>query len=168
MSSIPIVFSFFLSSSRRLAQDLSHPLITTLQQECSRATCPEMKAGEWLYLCVAHGNDGAMEQCCAIDYILHTVDSATALLNSPRTFPSRQVILAVQLHFLANQPTNSVCKSPKPLIAILLRSHVGLDASSHMRITPTERFSSKLKQSHPFMLVSSPSPRNLISSLPNS
>lgn len=53
-----------------------------------------MKAGEWLYLCVAHGNDGAMEQCCAIDYILHTVDSATALLNSPRTFPSRLVKIA--------------------------------------------------------------------------
>lgn len=48
---------------RRLAQDLSHPLITVLQQECTRATCPEMKAGEWLYLCVAHGNEGAMEVC---------------------------------------------------------------------------------------------------------
>ncbi|KAI0252902.1 Mob1/phocein [Lactifluus subvellereus] len=46
---------------RRLAQDLSHPLITMLQQECMRATCPEMKAGEWMYLCVAHGNDGAMD-----------------------------------------------------------------------------------------------------------
>lgn len=32
-----------------------------LQQECGRSTCPEMKAGEWLYLCVAHGTDGAME-----------------------------------------------------------------------------------------------------------
>ncbi|KAI9063520.1 Mob1/phocein [Trametes sanguinea] len=74
---------------RRVAQDLSHPLITMLQQECTRQTCPEMKAGEWLYLCVAHGNEGAMEQCCAIDYILHTLDSATALLNSPRAFPSR-------------------------------------------------------------------------------
>ncbi|PIL27620.1 hypothetical protein GSI_10772 [Ganoderma sinense ZZ0214-1] len=74
---------------RRLAQDLSHPLITMLQLECTRSTCPEMKAGEWLYLCVAHGNEGAMEQCCAIDYILHTLDSATALLNSPRAFPSR-------------------------------------------------------------------------------
>ncbi|KAI0088855.1 Mob1/phocein [Irpex rosettiformis] len=74
---------------RRLAQDLTHPLITTLQHECTRQTCPQMKAGEWLYLCVAHGNDGAMEQCCAIDYILHTLDSATALLNSPRAFPSR-------------------------------------------------------------------------------
>ncbi|PCH44936.1 hypothetical protein WOLCODRAFT_27153 [Wolfiporia cocos MD-104 SS10] len=74
---------------RRLAEDLSHPLITMLQQECTRQTCPEMKAGEWLYLCVAHGSEGAMEQCCAIDYILHTLDSATALLNSPRAFPSR-------------------------------------------------------------------------------
>jgi hypothetical protein len=45
----------------RLAQDLTHPLITMLQQECTRQTCPEMKAGEWLYLCVAHGNSGAME-----------------------------------------------------------------------------------------------------------
>lgn len=74
---------------RRLAQDLSHPLITTLQQECTRSSCPQMQAGEWLYLCVAHGNDEALEQCCAIDYIVHTVDSATALLNSPRAFPSR-------------------------------------------------------------------------------
>ncbi|KAG2064457.1 Mob1/phocein [Suillus decipiens] len=85
---------------RRLAQDLSHPLITMLQQECTRVTCPEMKAGEWLYLCVAHGNDGAMEQCCAIDYILHTLDSATALLNSPRAFPSRLSIPATSYrHF---------------------------------------------------------------------
>lgn len=50
-----------LGHRRRLAQDLSHPLITTLQEECTRQTCPEMKAGEWLYLCVAHGNEGAME-----------------------------------------------------------------------------------------------------------
>ncbi|KAF9442891.1 Mob1/phocein, partial [Macrolepiota fuliginosa MF-IS2] len=85
---------------RRLAQDLTHPLITTLQQECSRTTCPEMKAGEWLYLCVAHGNEGAMEQCCAIDYILHTLDSATALLNSPRAFPSRlQIPTSSHRHF---------------------------------------------------------------------
>ncbi|ELU37513.1 mps one binder kinase activator-like 4 [Rhizoctonia solani AG-1 IA] len=42
--------------TRRLAQDLTYPLITNLQLECNRDTCPEMKAGEWLYLCVAHGN----------------------------------------------------------------------------------------------------------------
>jgi hypothetical protein len=51
----------FIFARRRLAQDLSHPLITMLQQECNRASCPEMKAGEWLYLCVAHGEDGARE-----------------------------------------------------------------------------------------------------------
>ncbi|TFK68541.1 Mob1/phocein [Pluteus cervinus] len=85
---------------RRLAQDLSHPLITMLQQECTRVTCPEMKAGEWLYLCVAHGDGGATEQCCAIDYILHTLDSATALLNSPRAFPSRlRIPEASRRHF---------------------------------------------------------------------
>jgi hypothetical protein len=54
-----------LDYCRRLAQDLSHPLITTLQEECTRRTCPEMKAGEWLYLCVAHGNEGAMEVCAS-------------------------------------------------------------------------------------------------------
>jgi len=50
-------------SFRRLAQDLTDPLVTTLQIECTRATCPDMKAGEWLYLCVAHGTgaSGAME-----------------------------------------------------------------------------------------------------------
>ena len=30
------------------------------------------------------------KHCCAIDFILYSVDSATALLNSPRTFPSRK------------------------------------------------------------------------------
>ena len=48
-------------SLRRLVQDLSHPLITVLQQECTRATCPEMKAGVWMYLCIAHGDDGGSE-----------------------------------------------------------------------------------------------------------
>lgn len=46
---------------RRIAQDLSHPLLSTLQLECNRGTCPEMKAGEWLYLCVAHGTGATME-----------------------------------------------------------------------------------------------------------
>ena len=71
-------------------------------------TCVLSRNESWrMSLCVAHG---AMEvcfvhittstihltscfspgkHCCATVYILHTVDSATALLNSPRTFPSR-------------------------------------------------------------------------------
>ncbi|QRV99460.1 Mob1/phocein family [Ceratobasidium sp. AG-Ba] len=79
--------SWLFEQLRRLAQDLTYPLITNLQLECTRDTCPEMKAGEWLYLCVAHGNNvGGHVQCCAIDYIVHTLDSATALLNSTRVF----------------------------------------------------------------------------------
>ena len=40
------------------------------------------------------------QQCCAIDYIIHTVDSATALLNSPRAFPSRLVTHRTRLDSL--------------------------------------------------------------------
>ena len=56
-----VVMIICFSLCSRLAQDLTHPLIVSLQQECTRTSCPEMKAGEWMYLCVAHGNDGAME-----------------------------------------------------------------------------------------------------------
>lgn len=38
-----------------------------------------MKAtDEWLYLCAAHK---APKECCAIDYIIHTLDGTAALLN---------------------------------------------------------------------------------------
>jgi hypothetical protein len=30
------------------------PLITSLLPVCTRETCPEMRAGEWQYICVAH------------------------------------------------------------------------------------------------------------------
>ncbi|WVW78463.1 hypothetical protein I302_100417 [Kwoniella bestiolae CBS 10118] len=74
---------------RRIPIDLT-PLITALLPICNRETCPEMKAHEWLYLCSAHG--GGAESCSAIDYILHTLDSTTALLNSSQNFPSRMQI----------------------------------------------------------------------------
>lgn len=46
-----------------------------------------MKAtDEWLYLCAAHKNP---KECCAIDYIIHTLDGTAALLNSDKCFPSR-------------------------------------------------------------------------------
>lgn len=73
---------------RRLSHDLSHPFVVSLQEACTRETCPEMKAGEWLYLCAAHATANETE-CCAIDYITHTLDGAVALLNSSRYFPSR-------------------------------------------------------------------------------
>lgn len=73
---------------RRVALDLSYPLVAMLQEQCTRQSCPELKAGEWLYLCAAHASQNEHE-CSAIDYIIHTLDATTALLNSARYFPSR-------------------------------------------------------------------------------
>ncbi|KAJ3341713.1 hypothetical protein HDU93_004347 [Gonapodya sp. JEL0774] len=70
---------------RQICMELNS-LVTLLEQECTYETCPEMKADEWQYLCAAHPSP---QSCCAIDYIVHTLDGATALLNSHRHFPSR-------------------------------------------------------------------------------
>ncbi|KAL9938444.1 hypothetical protein V8E36_003067 [Tilletia maclaganii] len=78
---------------RRIVQDLTTPWLTTLLSACSKTsspdTCSAMNAGDWLYVCASHGED---RQCCAIDYIVHTVDGTAALLNNPRHFPGRTYI----------------------------------------------------------------------------
>ncbi|CAD6885118.1 unnamed protein product [Tilletia controversa] len=78
---------------RRIVQDLTTPWLTTLLTACTRTsnpdTCSAMNAGDWLYVCASHGED---RQCCAIDYIIHTVDGTSALLNNPRHFPGRTYI----------------------------------------------------------------------------
>ncbi|KAJ3327690.1 hypothetical protein HDU76_011306 [Blyttiomyces sp. JEL0837] len=61
-------------------------LVVLLAPECTPQTCNEMKAGEWQYLCAAHQSP---QTCAAMDYIVHTLDGATALLNSNKYFPSR-------------------------------------------------------------------------------
>lgn len=86
---------------RRIVLDLSTPWLTSLQHECSKTanptSCDAMNAGEWMYLCASHGEE---KQCCAIDYIIHTLDGTTALLNSARHFPSRTYIPTTSLrHF---------------------------------------------------------------------
>ncbi|CAG8453473.1 8771_t:CDS:2 [Diversispora eburnea] len=70
---------------RQLCLELNY-LVVQLETECNRETCPEMKADEWMYLCAAHQTS---MNCCAIDYIVHTLDGATTLLNSHKYFPSR-------------------------------------------------------------------------------
>ncbi|TPX31676.1 hypothetical protein SmJEL517_g05040 [Synchytrium microbalum] len=61
-------------------------LVVMLEPDCTYETCPEMKADEWMYLCAAHLTP---QSCCAMDYIIHTLDGTTALMNSPKFFPSR-------------------------------------------------------------------------------
>lgn len=53
---------------------------------CSSATCPEMRASEWQYLCAVHDPP---KSCAAIDYCCHTLDWAANCLTSSKTFPSR-------------------------------------------------------------------------------
>ncbi|RKP14634.1 Mob1/phocein [Piptocephalis cylindrospora] len=81
---------------RAVCQEL-HCLVVQLVPECTVHTCPEMKAGDWIYLCAAHSHP---QPCCAIDYTLHTLDGATSLLNSNKYFPSRLSIQPSSLkHF---------------------------------------------------------------------
>ncbi|SAM68609.1 uncharacterized protein UBRO_00763 [Ustilago bromivora] len=86
---------------RRLVLDLTTPWLTSLQLECDKhfrpSTCAAMNAGDWMYLCASHGEE---KQCCAIDYMVHTLDGATSLLNSARHFPSRTYVPNTSLrHF---------------------------------------------------------------------
>ena len=88
--------------SRRLAQDVSYPLITTLQQECTRASCPETKAGELLYLCVAHGNNGAMEVCF--------VHNTTSTVDLTFCFLLWEALSRYRLHFTYRRQRDCLVK----------------------------------------------------------
>ncbi|KAI1874777.1 uncharacterized protein JN550_002206 [Neoarthrinium moseri] len=57
---------------------------------CSQATCPEMRASEWQFLCAVHDQP---KSCCAIDYCCHTLDWAANVVTNPKIFPSRFVVL---------------------------------------------------------------------------
>ncbi|KAG0169796.1 MOB member 4, phocein [Apophysomyces sp. BC1034] len=72
-------------------------LVVALESECTKENCPEMKADGWLYLCAAHPST---QSCPAIDYIIHTLDGATLLLNNSKYFPSRISVPELSLkHF---------------------------------------------------------------------
>ncbi|KAL7746301.1 hypothetical protein RI367_008372 [Sorochytrium milnesiophthora] len=73
---------------RQICLELNY-LVTMLEEECNATTCPDMKANSWQYLCAAHE---VPQNCVAIDYSVHTLDGATALLNSNKFFGSRVTI----------------------------------------------------------------------------
>lgn len=74
-----------------------YTLVTELGEVCTLESCPKMSAGkEWEFLCAAHPKP---QGCCAIDYITHTLNGFTTLLNSPDLFPSRYVFI-VFIYFL--------------------------------------------------------------------
>ena len=71
------------------ANDLLVALLTKIDPACSAASCPEMRASEWQYLCAVHETPKA---CCAIDYCIHTLDWAGDILTSVKLFPSRMTL----------------------------------------------------------------------------
>ena len=73
---------------RFLVQKINIIMISLFADDppCSSATCPEMRASEWQYLCAVHDPP---KSCCAIDYCCHTLDWAANTLTSPKHFPSR-------------------------------------------------------------------------------
>mmetsp|Transcript_12536 Transcript_12536/g.12608 ORF Transcript_12536/g.12608 Transcript_12536/m.12608 type:complete len:122 (+) Transcript_12536:264-629(+) len=49
--------------------------------------CPNMRGGEdTMYLCASHKKP---KECSAIDYMTHTLDNATSILQSSRNFNTR-------------------------------------------------------------------------------
>ncbi|KAK9870102.1 hypothetical protein WA026_006197 [Henosepilachna vigintioctopunctata] len=65
------------------------PLVIQLQQECKPDTCDEMTGTEqWIFLCAAHEKP---RKCPAIDYINHTLEGSTCLLNSKEQFPTEAI-----------------------------------------------------------------------------
>ncbi|RHY30158.1 hypothetical protein DYB32_004561 [Aphanomyces invadans] len=62
-------------------------LVALLDGACTKQSCTIMKAtDDWVFLCAAHKQP---KECCAFDYIVHTLDNANQLLTSSRIFPSR-------------------------------------------------------------------------------
>ncbi|KAJ3292229.1 hypothetical protein HK104_005448 [Borealophlyctis nickersoniae] len=83
---------------RQVCLELNN-LIVLMEGECTSSTCTEMKADEWMYLCAAHATP---QSCCAIDYAVHTLDNAIALLNSQKYFPSRVSVPETSLKHFQN------------------------------------------------------------------
>jgi hypothetical protein len=80
---------------------------------CSAATCPEMRASEWQFLCAVHDTP---KSCCAIDYCCHTLDWATNIVTSQKIFPSR-------LSLAAGDAVDDRGAGVKHLISIFRRLH---------------------------------------------
>ena len=55
-------------------------LVVQLLGICTSKTCPKMAGkGNFVFICAAHRGN---QNCSAIDYMIHTLDNATAVLHS--------------------------------------------------------------------------------------
>eukprot|EP01083_Nonionella_stella_P146700 461731_1 len=70
---------------RQFIQELNM-LVVYLDPACNETTCPKMTASKWEFLCATHPQP---QECCAIDYIQHTLNGFSATVNNLELFPSR-------------------------------------------------------------------------------
>jgi len=72
---------------------------------CTSTTCPKMNATEKYTFRCAGINGGAAFQCCAVEYMTHTLDSASQTLSSSSHFPvnDRAVISRSSLSSCSSQ-----------------------------------------------------------------
>lgn len=70
---------------RQFILELNH-LTIILAKFCTKETCPEMESEGQKFLCAAHAPPA---DCCAIDYMCHTIDKATEFVQNPQLFPGR-------------------------------------------------------------------------------
>lgn len=130
-----------------------------------------MKAGEWLYLCVAHGNDGAMEVRSFIFYPspplfieFNMIRSSNAVLSTTPYTLSTVLLLSSTLlaSFLRASRSHTLpFDTSHP-------SRVASAVSSPMHFSTIKKLSRPLKPKMPFMRVSLPLQLNLNLYLPSS
>ena len=87
------VAAFQLCAIKQILIRIDTMIIARLVREktCTPASCPKMIASdEWHFLCAPHADKP--RDCCAIDYMQHTVDSCASLLmlEKPITSPAKQ------------------------------------------------------------------------------
>ena len=76
-------------------------LVVHLSGACTSESCSEMKAnGDWLYKCASHDVPQEVSfplphpQCSAIDYMIHTLEHSTRIVNDQSKFKNRMKIPA--------------------------------------------------------------------------
>ena len=132
---------------REFCQELNF-LLAALDRVCTHETCPTMAVKGQEYLCAAHR--GGAKPCSAIDYMVHTLESQTTLLNNQGLFPTRTEVAADSAqHFVSVARrlyrifSHAFFHHPATLMAFEEKTHTAgrfIDfVSHHNLVKPEER-----------------------------
>jgi hypothetical protein len=76
------------SLARFHTQHISGLVVALFEANCSKDSCPEMRASEWQYLCSVHDPP---KPCTAIDYSWHTLDWAGHVVTASKPATETQL-----------------------------------------------------------------------------